>query len=207
MAVGGAQTHGKARDLNLAETQLGKPAQASVLKSFEEPERDLGRGAFRQAFQQLYGVDPSGEGPRPQGLMQSVGQIGRVAQAALGGRGGVEFESGPYRFAVADGPAMKGVELTIRPSKHSTSVLNLILSPDFKAGRVGIESAVSRGEAMNASERKAIGKALLSFLRSMGFKEGFYTPISPGVDRLIKGATGTAVQEVGAHRLFPLVTP
>ena len=43
---------------------------------------------FQSVFQQMYGVDPSAKGPKP-ALQEWVAQLGKVAQAALGGRGGI----------------------------------------------------------------------------------------------------------------------
>ena len=43
---------------------------------------------FRSVFQTLYGMDPSAKGPQPS-VGEYIGQLGKAATAALGGRGGV----------------------------------------------------------------------------------------------------------------------
>ena len=43
---------------------------------------------FRRAFSQLYGVDPSGTGPKPT-VGEYLGQLGKVATAGIVGRGGI----------------------------------------------------------------------------------------------------------------------
>ena len=59
------------------------PREAQVA----DPTFDPYGTAFRKGFSALYGIDPSARGPKPS-VAEYIGQLGKVATAALGGRGG-----------------------------------------------------------------------------------------------------------------------
>ena len=119
------------------EAQLGNMAQVSdpaAVKQFEEPEQDPLRFSFRQVFQQLYGVDPSGTGERPKGFVESVAQLGKVAQAALGGRGGMEGAG-----------QLVGVTLTPKAPEYFQAVLKKIVAENapYDAGSLILQTLKS----------------------------------------------------------------
>lgn len=120
----------------MAETEYATTKSAQVAETEQ---------MFRSVFQTLYGSDPAAQGPRPE-IRDYVGQLGKVATATLGGRGGVG--------GFPKGTKFTSTGIPIRDQSTATVVGHIVKHPE--SGEDFVFAAESGWDALALAQKLGV---------------------------------------------------